>query len=460
MPDALPDERFERFEAPGVTPLPHPLTRPELLLAMRSNVLRIWGEAAYRERTLVGPFFGQKSVFTNEPEAIRHVLVDNAKNYTRTPATFRILKPVLGNGLFLSEGEEWRFQRRTLAPAFAPRAMGIVARVTAEVLDEELRRLKAEALGPHDLMPMIQRIAIEVAGRAMFSTAMQRRGPQLRKLFETYGRDLGMPYPSDVLLPASVAGPAELWRRLRGRRWLDFIKAMVEQRKRVSSEGRPRDLFDLMAEARDPESGRAFSLDELRDQFATFIIAGHETTALTLLWSFVLLARSPNLQDAIAREASAHDLSPVGAAAAVESLPVTRAVVNEVLRLFPPAFMIVREAKAKDRVAGYEIEKGDVVSVAPWVLHRHAAHWEKPTVFDARRFLPDAPPPAKFTYLPFGAGPRVCIGAQFALTEATLVLARTLEQVRLKTVDDVAVEPVAVVTTYPSPIPLFEIARR
>jgi len=460
MPDAEALDTFERLDAPAPTLVEGPQTRPEMLLAMRRNVLSLYGPDAFRETTMVGPFFGQRSVFTNDPAGIKRVLVDNPGNYTRTPATFRILRPMLGEGLFLSEGEQWKFQRRTLAPAFTPRAMRIVARTTAEVLDQEVRRLKAEAVGAHDLMPMIQRLAIEVAGRAMFSTAMDRRGPQLRKLFETYGRDYGAPYPSDILLPASVPGPAELIRRRQGRRWLDFMKAMVETRKRMPRDGARRDLFDLMADARDPETGRGFELDELRDQFATFIIAGHETTALTVLWAFIMLARAPRLQDAVAREAAARDLSPEGAADAVGDLPLTRAVVDESLRLFPPAFLIVREAKAEDEVAGEKVSPGDIVSIAPWVLHRHQAYWSHPTVFDPSRFLPGATAPAKYTYMPFGAGPRVCIGAQFALTEATLAIARTLREVRLRVVDDVEVEPVAVVTTYPSPIPQFEVQRR
>ncbi|MFP4359111.1 MAG: cytochrome P450 [Alphaproteobacteria bacterium] len=460
MPDAEALDTFERLEAPAPTPAVGPLTRPEMLLAMRRNMLALYGRDAFRQMTMAGPFFGQRSVFTNDPVGIKRVLVENSENYTRTPATFRILRPMLGEGLFLSEGEQWRFQRRTLAPAFTPRAMRIVARTTAEVLDQEVRRLKAEAVGAFDLMPMIQRLAIEVAGRAMFSTAMERRGPQLRKLFETYGRDYGAPFPSDILLPASVPGPAELIRRRQGRRWLDFIQAMVETRKRMPREGARRDLFDLMAEARDPETGRGFELDELRDQFATFIIAGHETTALTVLWAFIMLARAPRLQAAVAREAATRDLSAEGAPDAVADLPLTRAVVDESLRLFPPAFLIVREARGDDEVAGEKVAAGDLVSIAPWVLHRHEAYWDQPNVFDPTRFLPAAKAPAKYTYMPFGAGPRVCIGAQFALTEATLAVARTLRDVELRIVDDVAIEPLAVVTTYPNPIPLFEVRPR
>jgi len=460
MPDAEALDAFERLDAPTPTPASAPLTRPEMLLAIRRNVLEMWGAPAYREMTLAGPFFGARSIFTNDPDAIRHVLVDNWQNYTRTPATFRILRPMFGDGLLLAEGDEWRRQRRTLSPAFTPRAMAIVARTAAEVMDGEMRRLKAETAAPVDLMRTIHRITIEVAGRAMFSTVMDRRGLQLRKLFEDYGRAVGAPYPSDILLPADVAGPAELRRRAHGRRWLNFIKAMVEQRQRLAVADGANDLFELMAAARDPETGAGFDLDELRDQFATFFLAGHETTALTGLWALIMLARAPRLQEAVAREAASQDLSPAGAAAAVKQLPLARAVIDETLRLFPPAFLLVREAKGADEVGGEAVAKGDIVNVAPWVIQRHEAFWDHPNVFDPTRFLPGAKAPAKYTYLPFGAGPRVCIGAQFALTEATLTIARILRDVKLRIVDDVAIEPVAVVTTYPSPIPLFEVQRR
>ena len=139
MPDAEALDTFERLDAPTPTPASAPLTRPEMLLAIRRNVLEMWGAPAYREMTLAGPFFGARSIFTNDPDAIRHVLVDNWQNYTRTPATFRILRPMFGDGLLLAEGDEWRRQRRTLSPAFTPRAMAIVARTAAEVMDGEMR---------------------------------------------------------------------------------------------------------------------------------------------------------------------------------------------------------------------------------------------------------------------------------------------------------------------------------
>ena len=220
----------------------------------------------------------------------------------------------------------------------------------------------------------------------------------------------------------------------------------------------PRDLFDALACARDPETGRGFGDQELLDQIATFLIAGHETTALALFWSAYLLALAPEIQERAAREAAGRPFDPQRAREAEP--PLLRAVVDEALRLYPPAFTIVREAKEPDEVAGIRLAPGDLVVVAPWVLHRHRRLWVEPDRFDPRRFLPGAPPVDRFAYLPFGIGPRVCIGAQFALVEATTVLARLLARHRIELVGPGRVLPVAVVTTHPDRRPAFRLRAR
>lgn len=452
---------FTPFTAPAVTPSSRPLGRLGMFRTLRTNVLELYGRESYRQLNFIGPFFGRRSLFTNDPIAIRRVLVDDADAFTRTEATFRVLAPILGNGLFLSEGADWKFQRRTLAPAFAPRAMDIVASVTAEVADQQIAEIKRLPDQPVDLMRTIQTLALDIAGRTMFSMPMEKRGTDLREAFEGYGMALGQPYPLDILLPQGVPSPRDLRRWIYGRHWKGLIRSLVDQRRRLPPvEGAARDLFDLMSEARDPETGRGLTFDELCDQFATFIIAGHETTALTLLWSLILLAESPGLQSAMAAEANAADLNVKSAAKLREKLPLTRAVVNESLRLFPPAFLIVRKAARPITVAGHRLAKGDLVNISPWVLHRHEQHWKDPETFDPTRFLPGVPAPDKYVYLPFGVGPRVCIGAQFALTEATIALARFLQSFEVRLKDPVTVKPVAIVTTYPDPVPMFRVAPR
>ena len=179
-----------------------------------------------------------------------------------------------------------------------------------------------------------------------------------------------------------------------------------------------------------------------------------------MFWSAYLLSLAPEVQELVAAEAASVDLSPEHAAAATDLLPLTRAVVQEALRLYPPAFTIVRMARGRDELVGEEVPAGSLVVMAPWILHRHRKRWAHPERFDPTRFLPGAPPPDRFAYLPFGVGPRVCIGAQFALIEATLVLARLVKEFRLEIVGPKRVTPVAVVTTVPDRAPVFRLVPR
>jgi cytochrome P450 len=169
---------------------------------------------------------------------------------------------------------------------------------------------------------------------------------------------------------------------------------------------------------------------------------------------------APEVQAHVAAEARGVDLSPEHAAVAFDRLPLIRAVVQEALRLYPPAFTIVRMALGRDELAGEKVPAGSLVVIAPWILHRHRKRWAHPERFDPTRFLPGAPSPDRFAYLPFGAGPRICIGAQFALMEATLVLARLVRDFRLELVGPQRVTPVAVVTTVPDRRPVFRLVPR
>jgi unspecific monooxygenase len=233
---------------------------------------------------------------------------------------------------------------------------------------------------------------------------------------------------------------------------------MAERRAAGKNEGAPpRDLFDLMGAARDPETGNAFTDEQLGDEVATMILAGHETTATALFWSLYLLALDPVTQNEVAAEASAvaADGEPD-----IERLKFTRAVIDETMRLYPPAFLIARAAHGADTVAGLPVRPRDVILIAPWLLHRHEKLWREPNAFVPSRFMPPAPPPDRFAYLPFGVGARVCIGAHFALVEATLALARLIRAFRIELLDTTAVVPVGVVTTQPDRSPMFSITPR
>jgi cytochrome P450 len=429
------------------------------LAAVRTNALKIFPRAAYRDDVLVQSFLGRTRFLVNAPEAIQHVLVDNIANYRRTAATIRILSPVIGAGLFLSEGEDWRHQRRTIAPALAPRVMPMLARHVISTTDEAIARLAAER-GPVNLLAAMQLLTLEVAARSMFSLEMQRFGAALRRLIEAYAANLARPHLFDLMLPQAIPTLRDLARRRFRARWVALMDEIMAARFAAPPSETPRDLFDLLVAARDPQTGAAFTRPQLRDQMATMIVAGHETTALTLFWSLYLLACAPGEQQRVAEEAQVVDFAPERASDALQQVPYTRAVVSEALRLYPPAFVISRVAAAPDRVGAVDIPRGSLVMVSPFVLHRHEQFWSNPDAFNPERFLEGAQPAHRFAYLPFGVGPRVCVGAQFALSEAALVLAMLIRHFKVTLATDAPVMPVAVITTQPDHPALFRLQAR
>jgi cytochrome P450 len=289
---------------------------------------------------------------------------------------------------------------------------------------------------------------------------MDTYGAEMRTLARDYVRRLARPYLLDAVLPLDVKSPHDYARRRFSERWMGLLDRMIASRLAAPATATPCDLLDLLREARDPESGQGFSREQLRDQVATMLVAGHETTSVAVFWSLYLLASVPFAQECLAQEARDRDLSPEHAADALANLPYTRAVVSEALRLYPPAFMVVREAIGPDRCGTVEVRKGDTVLIAPWVLGRHRRYWYDPHAFDPGRFMPGAPPPSRFAYLPFGAGPRVCIGAQFAMAMALIVVAGLVQRFRLSLVDAAPVLPVCVITTRPARPPMFRLTPR
>ena len=442
---------------------PRPRADPGLrdfLRAARTNALGLWPEAAYEQDVHVTRFLGRTTLLLNAPEAIHRVLVANPGNYRRSPASIRILRPLTGAGLLLAEGEAWRLQRRTIAPALGPRMLPLLARHVIAAVGETVAALRARADAPVDLLAAVQAMALEIAGRSMFSLETAGAGPALRDMVREYGEDLARPHLADLLLPPGIPTWRDLRRRAFRRRWMAVMSGLIRERLAASPPEAPRDLFDLLRAARDPETGAGFTPDELRDQTATLILAGHETTAATLFWALTLLAAAPEEQALVAAEARGLDLPASVAAGTLPDLPRTRAVVAETLRLYPPAFTLARAATGADDAGGIAITPGTLILIAPWVLHRHRSLWGDPGAFDPDRFAPGAPPPPRFAYLPFGAGPRVCVGAQFALTEATLALAALVGAFEIARTDDRPVLPVAIVTTQPDHAPPFRLRAR
>ena len=427
--------------------------------AMRNNAISTWGKRAYEEDVLQSRFLGRSTFILNTPDAIRHVLVDNYENYARTPAGIRVLRPVLGQGVLIAEGRAWKHQRRTLAPAFTPRAVAMLVPHMVAVIDETVAALTPKSEAPVDLRETMQHMTLEIAGRTMFSFGMASHGATLRDFVMEYGENLARPHVLDLLLPLSWPTPQDFARARFRKRWTAFVAMLMTERRAAGKKpgAPPRDLFDLMGEARDPETGAAFSDAQLGDEVATMILAGHETTATALFWALYLLALDPQTQEQVAREARGVAANDV---ADLDRLKFTCAVIDETMRLYPPAFLIARAAVGGDEVAGLPVRKGDFILIAPWLLHRHEKLWQQPAAFMPQRFMPGTPPPDRFAYMPFGAGPRICIGAHFAMVEATLALAKLIGAFHVELKDRTPVVPLGVVTTQPDHSPLFVIKAR
>ncbi len=447
-----------RLVPPSPPRAPDDMTALGRMKAIRISPIGSWGQRAYEEDIVQGRFLGRSSFILNAPDAIRHVLVDNYENYTRTPAGLRVLRPILGEGLLIAEGRAWKHQRRTLAPAFTPRAVSTLVPYMLAATDETIAKLRAASNAPVDLREAMQRMTLEIAGRTMFSFGMDRDGATLRDFVMEYGERLARPHFLDLLLPLGWPTPQDFARARFRKRWTAFVGRLMAERRAVGkNEGAPaRDLFDLMGDARDPETGVAFTDDQLGDQVATMILAGHETTATALFWALYLLALDPATQEDVAKEAQA---ASVNGALDIDRLKFTRAVMDETMRLYPPAFLIARAAGGPDKIAGIPVKPKDIILIAPWLLHRHEKLWRDPNAFIPQRFMTGTPPD-RFAYLPFGVGARVCIGAHFALVEATLALAKIIAAFRVGLVDKEPVMPIGVVTTQPDRSPMFSITPR
>ncbi|MGZ5398188.1 MAG: cytochrome P450, partial [Mycobacterium sp.] len=306
----------------------------EVMRAYRVNPLSIFPARSYEEDRVVRPFFGRPSILTSRAEDIRHVLLDNADNYRRTRAGVRILRPLIGDGLFMATGAAWRAQRRTIAPAFVPSAVPSFAKAAAEALIPARRDLLDRAQAPVDLLGWLQTLTLDVAGPALFSLPLNDQlGRDIRNQIGGYGLRYGRPSFLDFAVPLWLPSPRDLGRFRFRRRLFALVDRLVAARRRLPDDPRRRDLFDLLVAADWMAGGD--SPGKLRNQVATLIVAGHETTAIALFWAFDLLAREPDWQERLAAEAMAQDLTPAGIGETVSALTLSRAVVDEAMRLFP-----------------------------------------------------------------------------------------------------------------------------
>jgi cytochrome P450 len=421
----------------------------QVLWALRGNAYSAFPPRCLEEPVVKLPLAGRHLVLASSPDAVRHIMLTQAEDYVRLPLGRRVLGPIAGRGIIVTEGETWRRQRRAMAPAFTPRNVPIMASHIVRCTEAACRRLERRIDAPVNLLQEMQMLSLDIAATSLFSMEMATFGAQLRDLVSEYMQTVGRLHPTDVLLPDGIPTVLRLRRALFRRRWTRLIGSIIRMRRNAERTDAPRDLFDLLSEAHAGQSE-----DLLADEVSTMIVAGHETTALTLFWMCVLLARSAHWQTAVAHEAGKLDLSVEGAATSLPKLVQTRAVVEETLRLYSPAFMTGRLARHSHEICGTRVAESSIVLIPYWLLHRSPRWWSHPAAFDPARFLARAEP-ERLTYLPFGVGRHVCIGAQLAMAEATLAIARLVQTFTIQMPGGRDVLPVGRISTRPDHAPAF-----
>jgi len=366
--------------------------------------------------------------FISHPRDVDQVLRVNARAYGKRTIQYRNLALVTGDGLLAVDTPGWRRQRRLIQPAFHQEAIARVGTDTVEVTDRMVARWQGLGDGAViDADAEMMHAGLEIVCRSLFGTDLAG-DVEATAQATLDALDVVVARARTPIAPPAWV-PSPLNRTMtRALRQLDGAVGRI-LRERTGSPGvdRQPDMLDLLISARDDEGDAPFTEDELRDQIVTFLVAGHETVASSLTWTWWLLAAHPDVQQRVQAEV---DTVLGGRAPGVPDLPqlvYVRAVVDEALRLHPPGWVISRRADAPDTVGGVPIAEGSVLIISPWTTHRHPAAWSDPDRFDPDRFLPGAPSPVRGGYLPFGAGPRLCIGRDFALWESVLLIARVLQ---------------------------------
>ncbi len=438
--------------APPELPVQVPLvTEPmgvlDSLKTARRNLLEIIPEIATRQPIVSGRT-AVRWHMVMDPEANRHILKDAVENYPKSEVTKLILKPAIGESLFIAEGSHWHWQRRAAAPVFSHRNIRNLGPIMSTAADRAAARVEASVGRAANLFDEMVTATFEVISDVTFSTGDGFDRNAVHRAIDNYISQTAKVSLFDILgMPAWVPRPARVMSTSAMRQMKVMADEAIERR-RADGPRPVKDLLDLLLEGEDPKTERRMTTAELRDNLLTFIVAGHETTALTLAWSLYLLAFDPGVQDRARAEAQAVLGGRTATAEDVDRLPFIRQVIDEALRLYPPAAMVSRTARAADRLCGREVRPGDTVMLPFYALHRNHLLWDDPHAFRPDRFA-DRAAIDRFAYLPFGDGPRICIGASFAVQEAVIILATLVSRFRFTRVPGKDPKPVLILTLRP-----------
>ena len=421
------------FIPPRIAPPTRQLSLLETLRAARRNVLEIIPGLSYVQPMVSGRL-GSRWHMVQDPGALRRIFLDNVGNYPKSEIMLRMLRPAVGDSLFTSEGDAWRRQRRTVAPVFAQRnvtALAPMMTATAERTARRLARSGGQAEMVSEMLSATFDVICDVAlsGREHFDVELY--GQAIVRYMETVGRASVLDFlhvPNWMPRPGAVLGIGSV------RTMHAMVSRAIEERRRAiaaGATGAAADLLDHMLKAEDAETGRRMTPEELLHNMQCFIVAGHETPALALSWSLLLLAGDRQAQERGRAEARAALGDEPAGAGHIAATPYVGQVIEEALRLYPPVGLLARNVRRPDVLAGRRIMPNDTLFLPIFALHRHRMWWDHPDAFDPENFAPGkAAERDRYLYLPFGAGPRVCVGANFAMMQAHIILATLLARFR------------------------------
>lgn len=418
---------------PPFPPRPaQPLNPVRAMLRARKNLLSIWHEGAFEKYMMTTALPARRIVVVNALDAIRQIFIENPEVYEpKSPQMRQALTPLLGDGLFVSDGEVWRRRREWVTPALESAQLPQYAPLMARCAQETAERWASLPAGQTvDVLSDMAVLAAQIIGRTVFGDGVsEEEAERVVRGFSDYQAVVGQ-----MDLIAMLGGPSWLASgkpNRRARRAAASAQAMVD--KILARAGRSGDdmrlAVALLQSASEDEEDPA---EALRNEALVLFMAGHETTANTLAWAWSLIAGRPDIEAMLHEEVDSVLSGRTPTMEDVRRLPFTRAIIEETLRLYPPVPLLSREAIGPDTLRDTKIDKGDLIIIAPWLIHRHKRYWDNPDAFLPERFMPGAKTkPLKFSYLPFSGGPRICLGARFGLVEAILCIATLAQQFRL-----------------------------
>jgi cytochrome P450 len=425
-----------------VPPGPPRRAAPGILRKLRADRLGLMTEAVREYGDAVRVAIGPKTLYIfNHPDHAKHVLADNAANYHKGIG-YTEAKRALGDGLLTSEGALWKEQRRTIQPVFQHKRIAAQADV---IIDEALRLVERLAVHrdtgrPADVLSEVTALTLGVLGNTLLDTDLSAFDA-VEHSFEAV--------QDQAMFEMETLGMVPRWLPLKGQRafrsareHLQHVVGLLVAKRKAEPSATGDDVLTRLIASTAKETDKRVGDRRMRDELVTLLLAGHETTASTVGWTLDLVSKHPEVRDRLHEEAVAVYGDRRPAYEDLTRLRYTHMVLQEAMRLFPPVWILPRRALADDEVGGYHVPAGSEVLICPYILHRHPRYWPEPNRFDPQRFDPDVPSDRpRYAHIPFGAGPRFCVGNHLGMMEATFIISSLMRDLRFDTVPGFAVKP-------------------